>query len=520
MLESLSLGKCGDFLKKYVCHRSGVLRFLFLCLALSAQLFLVLYSMLFFSEHFLWLRLLLHGISYGVVLWLVSSSVEPAFKISWLLVLLPFPLLGGCLFLLLQGQGMGSHLALEKMRATLQRECSSLPLSQREDVSFLPYGAEAAPQLYYLQEVADCRAYTGSQCRYFSSGEAALPEILRALQGAKSYVFLEFFLVREGLFWDSILEILQKKVAEGVEVRLIYDGAGCFFSLPRDYPQRLAALGIACQVFHPVYPLLSTRMNHRDHRKMLIVDGTWAMTGGINLSDEYINAWERFGVWKDSVLCLQGEAVWSMTVMFLSMWDYCGGGTEKYLRFFPKKLPFFQETSVILPYTNCICQDATVGQAVLLNLIARARHFIHITSPYLILDTASQTALCQAAKSGIEVVIITPGIPDKKLVFQVTRAFYPLLLEAGVEIYQYSSGFVHGKTVVVDGIFATVGTVNLDFRSLFLHFENGVWLWGADCIQEIEADFQRTLAFSESQSYKASWRAVLSSVLRIFSPLM
>lgn len=473
----------------------------------------------------MWLvRIFLHAVSYAVAIYLLNSSVEPAFKIAWLLLLLPFPLVGGSIFLLLRGQGLRNHRALKRMQIS-QQEGMHAPYESGLEVEYpkeMPYLAEGKLQIHYLAQEANCIGYHHCHTVYYPWGQEVVPEILTALRQAKSYIFLEFFLVAEGKFWGEILDVLKQKAREGVEIRLIYDGAGCFFSLPPDYPRYLATFGIQCSVFHPLYPVLSTRLNHRDHRKMLIVDGVWAVTGGINVSDEYINEKERFGLWKDSVLTVEGKAVWSMTVMFLTMWRYCTGEEESFFHFFPKKFPFFQETAIVLPYTNTILDHGAVGQAVFLNLISQAKRYIHITSPYLILDTASQTALCQAAKSGIQVQIITPNIPDKKLVFQVTRGFYPLLQESGVEIYQFTSGFIHGKTVVVDDVFATVGTVNLDFRSLFLHFENGVWLWQSETIAEIEQDFQHTLLEStlQERQSESSCSKLVSSILRIFSPLM
>ena len=273
---------------------------------------------------------------------------------------------------------------------------------------------------------------------------------------------------------------------------------------------------------------MSLRLNNRDHRKFMIVDGKVGFTGGINLADEYINVKERFGHWKDTVIELEGDAVWSMTVMFLTMWDNCANLNENFDRFQPAPAPARPWTGYVQPYTDTPLDHEAVGQTVYLNMIAKAKKYIYITTPYLIIDVATNTALCNAAKSGIDVKIITPHIPDKPSVFEVTRAHYAPLIEAGVQIYEYTPGFIHAKNFIVDGRFATVGTVNLDYRSLFLHFEDGVWLCEAPCIHDIVEDFHNTLKISQDCretiprriSSKHLIARVYRSVLRVFAPLM
>ena len=308
-------------------------------------------------------------------------------------------------------------------------------------------------------------------------------------------------------------------------MRLIYDDMGCMFTLPRDYNEQMAARGIQCRVFNRFVPVMSLRFNNRDHRKFLIIDGKVGFTGGINLADEYINRRERFGHWKDSAILLEGDAVWSMAVMFLTMWDHCCGWEEEFHHFRPEPAPARPWTGYVQPYTDTPLDREAVGQAVYLNMIGKARKYIYITTPYLVIDVATNTALCNAAKSGVDVRIITPHIPDKRYVFEVTRAHYPPLLEAGVRIYEYTPGFIHAKNFVVDDRFATVGTVNLDYRSLFLHFEDGVWLCEAPCIQDIRRDFEETLRVCQrislrQRKYFNPIIQLYRNILRIFAPLM
>ncbi len=489
---------------------------------LGLELFLLFYGILFFAHQIPLVRVGLCLVSYGVVLSLLRGAEEPAYKISWLLLLLPFPLLGGCVFLLLKGQGFdkAGKIAGHQMKHRLIQGLSCDYIEEK--LPLLPGFSQGKLQVHYLEQYGGCPGFQGTCARYFSSGEQLLPRLLQELGRAKSYIFLEFFLIAPGVFWDEILGILRQKVREGVLVRLIYDDAGCFFTLGKGFLREMSAYGIETKVFHPIYPVWTTQLNHRDHRKILVIDGVVSVTGGMNLGDEYINAKPRFGYWKDSAILLKGPGVWAMTLMFLSMWEYCGGEKESFSKFFPPNMPFFQETSVVLPYTDIPTEKEALGRQVFLNLILRAKKWIHITTPYLVLDTCTQNALCQVAKTGVRVVIVTPHIPDKKWVFQVTRANYPLLQTAGVEIYEFTPGFIHGKNVIVDGVFASTGTINLDFRSLFLHFENAVWLWHSPCIAQMEQDFQETLARSQKMPLEKHNKitGLFRSVLQIFSPFM
>jgi cardiolipin synthase len=376
-----------------------------------------------------------------------------------------------------------------------------------------------------LEQNAACPVYTNTETEYFSSGEAAFPRMLEELEKAQHYIFIEYFIIHPGKFWDSILEVLVRKAAQGVQVRVIYDDMGCMFTLPRDYDQKLRAKGIQCQVFNRFVPVMSLWLNNRDHRKMMIVDGKVGFTGGINLADEYINETHPYGHWKDSAICLEGDAVWSMTVMFLTMWVNCRGRDEDFSVYRPAAAPERPWTGCVQPYTDTPLDHEAVGQTVYLNMIAKARSYIYITTPYLVIDVATNTALCNAAKAGVDVRIITPHIPDKRYVFEVTRAHYPPLLDAGVKIYEYTPGFIHGKTFVVDDRFATVGTVNLDYRSLFLHFENGVWLCQTPSIQAVRRDFEETLQQSQAVSLRQFRHLnvllqLYRSILRVFAPLM
>lgn len=508
-------------LKKFfyiLSHRSFLV-----ALSLLTQIATLVILIAAFSEYanyFYWCCIL---VSVAAALAIIGSRMEPGYKIAWLLLILPFPVFGG-LFYLLIGGGHVSKRIQRRMQGLLEKSALALREDFKAD-DLLPLGGDAASQARYLEQHAACPAYTNTETEYFPLGDLAFPRMLEELKKAERYIFLEYFILQPGVFWDSVLAILEEKAAQGVEVRLLYDDMGCMFTLPRHYDRQMEAKGIHCRVFNRFVPVMSLRLNNRDHRKMMIVDGRIGFTGGINLADEYINRKERFGHWKDSVILLEGDAVWSMSVMFLTMWDNCCGLDEDFAPFHPTAAPVRPWTGYVQPYTDTPLDNETVSQAVYLNMIAKAKNYIYITTPYLIIDVATNTALCNASKSGVDVRIITPHIPDKRYVFEVTRAHYPPLLDAGVQIFEYTPGFIHAKNFVVDDRFATVGTVNLDYRSLFLHFENGVWLCEAPCIQEIRRDFLDTLKVCEPISLRRFKHLnillqLYRSILRIFAPLM
>lgn len=463
------------------------------------------------------------ALSVAAALAIVGSRMEPGYKIAWLLLILPFPIFGGVFYLLIGG-GYIPKRTQKRMQGMLEKSAQTLKDDFKAD-DLLPLGGDAAGQASYLERRAACPAYTNTETEYFPLGDEVFPRMLDELEKAEKYIFLEYFIIQPGVFWDSILAILERKAAQGVEVRVLYDDFGCMFTLPRDYNETLNKKGIQCRVFNRLTPVMSLRLNNRDHRKLLIIDGKVGFTGGFNLADEYINVRERFGHWKDSAILLEGDAVWSMTVMFLTMWDNIADWDEDFERFRPPASPVRPWTGYVQPYTDTPLTREAVGQSVYLNMISKAKNYIYITTPYLIVDVATNTALCNAAKSGVDVRIITPHIPDKRYVFEVTRAHYQPLLEAGVQIYEYTPGFIHAKNFVVDDRFATVGTVNLDYRSLFLHFEDGVWLCEAPCIRDIRKDFEATLKVSELYSLRRFKHLnillqLYRSILRVFAPLM
>lgn len=487
-----------------------------------AVLTLMLYR---FYDYFVSFYIVSIGLSVGAVLWIIGSKSDPAYKIAWIVPILIFPIFGGLFYLLFGGNRL-SRKTRRNMEGMARRMREELRADRKAD-SLWPLGEDAVIQARYLEHMADCPVYKNTVTEYYPEGDLCFVRMLEELKKAEKYIFVEYFIVEPGKMWDSILEILKEKAAAGLDVRLIYDDIGSMFTMPRDYAERLEReTGIRCRDFNPFVPILSLRLNNRDHRKLLNIDGKVGFTGGINLADEYINEKERFGHWKDSAIQVRGEAAWSMAVMFLTMWDYTTAKeTESYEALRPEGEFPEAATGYVQPYTDNPLDEEAVGQTVYLNLISRSKKYVYITTPYLILDDSMNTALCIAAKSGVDVRIMTPHIPDKKVVFELTRAHYSPLLEAGVKIYEYIPGFAHAKNFAVDDRYGTVGTINMDYRSLFLHFENGVILYNDPSILDIRDDFLSTLQQCHQVTLEQSralpwWRKACRTVLKVFSPLM
>ena len=348
--------------------------------------------------------------------------------------------------------------------------------------------------------------------------------MLEAMEKAERYIFVEFFIISQGRMWDTVHELLRRKAAAGVDVRLIYDDTGCVTGLPVRYWRKLEAEGIRALSFNPFVPMINLVMNNRDHRKILVVDGEVAFTGGINLADEYINEKLRFGYWRDTGVRLEGPAAWSFTTMFLEFW--AANRPESDERAVPRPVfasPAPGATGLVQPFCDTPVDDETIAKNVYLELINQAQRELFITTPYLILENDLLTALCLAAKRGVDVRIYTPGIPDKPTIFQLTRSYFPALINGGVKVYSFTPGFLHSKTWYCDGRIGAVGSINLDYRSLYLHFECSTLLYGGEALQDIRADMMDL----ESQCHRVelsdcrtSWLGTLvSAVLRLVAPL-
>ena len=459
-----------------------------------------------------------------ITLGIINSKSNPAYKIAWLIPILLFPVFGGLVYLLFGSDRTGRYLRKKLQGIGTEMDNVIGEAYRRSGAEQLP--PDAANQSRYISHCAYCPPYQNTTTEYLPLGEVKFERMVEELKKAKHYIFLEYFIIQEGKMWNTILDILRQKAAEGVDVRVIYDDMGCIMILPTGYDKTLEQMGIKCRIFNPFVPILSSRFNTRDHRKICVIDGNVGFTGGINLADEYINAYEKHGHWKDTSILLKGEAVFNLTVMFLSMWDYLDGtaGKTDYSRYYPT---VWDENAkgYVQPFADNPLDDEAVGETVYLNLINKAKRYVYITTPYLILSSEMFTALTSAAKCGVDVRIITPHVPDKWYVHAVSRSHYQPLIEAGVKIYEYTPGFIHAKTFVVDDDYAVVGTINLDYRSLYLHFECAVWMYQTPSVAQVRDDFFKTQQISQEITLEECRslsfpRRLGRSVLRVFAPLM
>lgn len=495
-----------------------------LALLIAAQLWLIAYTVYSTSEASVIIDAALWVLSLLVVLHIVKTPTDPSYKLIWCILILLVPVIGG-IFYLFFGLQPSSRLLRRRLAAI---DASTKPFRGQEPEILGQVASmreDFARQAAYLARTAGYPVYGGSEAEYFVSGEEKFERLKAELSKAERFIFLEYFIIEEGHMWDSILAILVAKAAAGLDVRVMYDGIGSLITMPRGYPRRLEALGIRCAVFNPAYAFPATMLNHRDHRKILIIDGKAAFTGGVNLADEYINRVDRFGHWKDAAIFIAGEAVKSLTLMFLSMWQLQTGRAEDYAPFLAPKPALPEPESYIQPYADSPMDHENVGSSVYLNIVNSARGYVYITTPYLIVDHAMMTALCLAAKSGVDVRIITPRHWDKRFVHITTRSYYDELVSAGVKVYEYVDGFMHAKTFVSDDAVAVVGTTNLDYRSLFLHYECGALLYGGSVVRAVRDDFERTLERCEAVSPgeyrpKTFVGLVTRQVLRLFAPLL
>ena len=467
-----------------------------------------------------WVNGLLNALSLLIILYLVRKDENSAYKVGWIALIGFLPLLGGALYL-----AFGNKRPARRLRLKMQAvdDAHKKDLTQQPGVlAGLDAGGQG--QSRYVAKYGPYPAWRNTSTRYFSCGEAMYPQLLADLEKAEKSIFLEFFIVSHGCMWNGIEKILRRKAAQGVDVRLIYDDFGSLLGLPMDFVVRMERAHIRCIPFNPVVPLLSLVMNHRDHRKIVVIDGTVAYTGGVNLADEYINAEQRFGYWKDAALRIEGDAAWNFTVMFLNFWNAFRPTETDYSAFRPRRQASPVSDGVVQPYADSPLDEEPMAETVYLNILAQAKQYVYIYTPYLAVGEEMQDALKNAAKRGVDVRLVLPGIPDKKLVFRLSRSYYLPLLRAGVRIYEFTPGFLHAKCWVSDDATAVVGSINMDYRSLFLHFECGVLLQGSSQVAVLRDDVLATLPrcreVQVTDCRTGLLGTMLDSVLRLLSPLM
>ena len=435
------------------------------------------------------------GLSLLVVLWIINRDDNPAYKMAWIILIMAVPLLGGLFYL-----AVGHKQPSRKMRRKMEAERLRTENELLQDPEILKEAGASdrriEGQMRYISETGGYPVYRNTSARYYQIGEELYQDLLEELKKAEHFIFMEFFIVGEGKMWGSIRQILEEKAKAGVDVRFMYDDLGSVSLLPGGYDRHLEAVGIKSIAFNPFVPFWSLVMNNRDHRKIAVIDGHTAFSGGVNLADEYINRRERHGHWKDTAVMLKGEAVKSFTLMFLQLWNVDEKEPEfdRYLEF-PCR-PRQEAGGYVLPYGDCPLDNDKAGERVYMDILNRAKDYVYIMSPYLILDGEMETALKFAAERGVDVRLVLPGIPDKKIPWALAKTHYSSLMASGVKICEYTPGFVHAKVFVSDDREAVVGTINLDYRSLYHHFECAAYMYGTDCIADIKADVEATIARS------------------------
>ena len=465
------------------------------------------------------------GLSGVLLVYIINRDETPEFKLTWVIPICVAPVFGGLLYLFVMSNA--GHWGLEKEVKRGREEAEKLMhtgMSVRKKLE--ETDAHTAGLCRYVEDVGGFPVYDNSSVTYFPLGEDKYADLLVELEKASEFIFLEYFIVERGTMWDSILDILVRKVREGVEVRFMYDGTCTLTLLPYSYPKKLRELGIRTKVFSPIRPLLSTAQNNRDHRKILVIDGKVAYTGGVNLADEYINGKVRFGHWKDTAIRVEGDAVKSFTVMFLQMWNVGEMGRRDYGKYIRNCVkPLEGSSGFVLPYGDSPTIKENVAETVYMDIINHAVKYVHIMTPYFIVDNAMLDVLQFAAGRGVDVKIIIPHIPDKKPIFAMSRTYYPDLLQAGVKVYEYKPGFIHAKVFTSDDEKAVVGTINMDYRSLYHHFECAAYLYRNQAVADVERDFQETLGkcMEVDLGYyrRIPWyNRMMGRVLRLVGPLM
>ncbi len=500
-------------------HRVTMLSFLILI-----QLYLLFSFLVEFNRFFSTFALFSSLISFVVALIIINSNNNQASKISWLVVMLVLPLVGGFLYLL-YGKTHLSKSQQQRIKQLQQVYKDHLNVEPLVNQTFIEEYPHWQAMTSYLENQANASLHYLDDATYYSSGEDFFEDLLVEIKKAQSFIFMQYFILAKGEMWNEILEVLKQKAREGVVVRVLYDDVGSIFRLPANYHKKLRRFNIECHVFNPLTPIASIQHNHRDHRKLTVIDGKIGFVGGINIGDEYINRVNKYGHWKDTAAKIAGYSVDSLTKIFLTTWQYVTKNTQEDTKHFFNHAIAQQNKGYVQAFSDSPLDDEAVGENLFLSTLLQARKYVYMMTPYLIISQEMISACCIAAKSGVDVRIYMPGIPDKKTVFMVSQSNYKPLLEAGVKIFEYNPGFLHAKSMVADDEIALLGTINLDYRSLYLHFENAALFIGHPIVKDIKKD---TL-YVESQSkqvdmqfiQKASLTTKLAQVLlKIVTPLL
>lgn len=511
-------------MKKILKFLSG--RVFIVGLLLFLQIVWLVFSFWKLTAYSAWIDLAFTLLSVLIILYIINSDDIAGFKIGWIILILLLPVSGGLLYVL-----FGGHLPARRMKIKLAQQHekmhAELPADENAVKSLHDADVRTSSCSRYIEKWSGYPVCTNTDVKYYPCGEVMFEDMLRALESAQHFIFLEYFIIHPGKMWNQIEAILKKKAAQGVDVRLIYDDMGSLFLVPDDFVKNLESSGIKTLRFNPFVPVLSLAMNNRDHRKILVVDGHTAFNGGINLADEYINEISVHGYWKDTGVRHRGDAVWNFTAMFLEFWHaYRPESAEEPIDLFRPHTYHpepFEGKGWVQPFSDSPIDGEAVSASVYADILAQAKNYVYIYTPYLIIDDVLQSAICAAAKRGVDVRIVTPGKPDKKIVYRMTQSYYEPLLRAGVRIFEYEPGFIHAKSYLADDIMGVIGTINMDYRSLYLHFECGSYFYRSPVLDELKADVMDTLSkcreVTIADCQRHFWSRLLDAVLRIAAPL-
>lgn len=501
--------------------KNSVGRALFVAASVLLQTIWIVGLVVLVNDYYHIVSLATSLLAFLVVLNLSGKRITGAIRGSWIILILLFPVMGLCIYLMfgrpncVRGMRKRFEHLLKRTEGLLDDGEAVLARVERED-------RQLGNQLRYLSRWAGFPACANTDVEYYPTAEEGLEAQKAALRRAERFIFMEYHAVEDSQAFHGLEEILAEKARQGVEVRLLYDDMGSMGFISPAFIKRMEALGIRCRMFNPLMPVLNIFMNNRDHRKITVIDGQVGFTGGYNLADEYFNLTHPFGWWKDTGVKLTGDAVPSLTLMFLTMWNGIKETDGDFTPYLPKVDYQAEEGGIVVPYADSPLDNEQVGENVYLNMLKQAKDYAYIITPYLILDDELISELTLAAMRGVDVRIITPGIPDKKLVYQVTRSYYSCLVDRGVRMFEYTPGFCHAKMMLCDGKTAAVGTINLDYRSLYLHFENGVFLSRCAALEDIRQDFLNTFdqCREVTEAYRGKELTLWQSLLRLFAPLM
>ncbi len=486
------------------------------------QIAVIVLPMVFLSAFYIPLFLLFQLLSFIIATNIVNRNNNPDFKIAWLVPVLCFPV-GGALLYIMFGRTHLNKKNTAKLRTAVESSAGIIKPDNELLDMIGEKNAHIRREASYIINNSRSNIYAFTETKFLNPGILFFDDLILELRKAEKYIFLEYFIIGDGEMWQQIFTILKEKVQAGVEVRLLYDDIGTINLLPVNFPDIMHSHGIQTVVFNPYKPSLDRFMNYRDHRKFAIIDGKVAFTGGINISDEYINRKERFGFWEDSCVKLDGDAVTKVVVLYLEMWHFATGEPQDYSKYIVEYQG--RNDGFVIPFSDEPLIRGLIHENAYLNVIDNAKKYVYICTPYLILDDVVENALIRAARSGIDVKIITPHIPDKKIIFEMTQANYERLIDCGVGIYEFVPGFIHTKMIISDDLTAIVGTCNFDYRSFYLHFENGVWMYKSKAVLQARDSFMNSLSVSEKITPEfcknvSFGRRMLRSLIKVLSPLL